>query len=150
MKEIIDNIQKRLATVQGLSYVDENWGQLDYYSANMPVKWPCCLIDVIGAEFSNLGANTNAVPINRQIGHVTAKITVANMKLTNTSFRAPQDQKNYARSIFDLIEDVHCKLQGFNPSNNSGRMIRKSLQRTHRDDGVQEYEVYYNFEIRNV
>ncbi|MGR3791580.1 hypothetical protein [Flavobacterium columnare] len=149
MKTILLNLQKELSQIEGL-FIDENWGQLDYYSPNMPVQWPCCLIDVHSADYSNMGINTNQTPINRQNAQVLARITIANMKLTNTSFNAPQAQKEYAWSIWDLIEEIHGKLQGFNPSDTSGRMIRKSLQRTQRDDGVQEYEVAYAFEIRNI
>ncbi|OXA83686.1 hypothetical protein B0A56_00775 [Flavobacterium columnare NBRC 100251 = ATCC 23463] len=149
MKTILLNLQKELSQIEGL-FIDENWGQLDYYSPNMPVQWPCCLIDVNGAEYSNMGVDANKTPVNRQNAQVVAQITIANMKLTNTSFNAPQGQKDNAWSIWDLIENIHCKLHGFNPSDTSGRMIRKSLQRTQRDDGVQEYEVTYAFEIRNV
>ncbi|WP_268846758.1 hypothetical protein [Flavobacterium aestivum] len=150
MKTIIQNIQNNLATIKGLNYVDENWGQLDYYSANMPVKWPCCLIDVNNAGFSNMGVDQAKQPVNRQNAEASVKITVANMKLTNTSFQAPQGQKDAAWSIWDLIEDVHVKLHGFCPERNCGKMIRKTLQRTLRDDGVQEYEIIYHFEARNV
>ena len=54
MKEILQNIQNRLSTITEIRYIDEDWGQLDYYSQNMPVQWPCCLIDIQSGNFSNL------------------------------------------------------------------------------------------------
>tara|TARA_R100000306_G_scaffold62377_2_gene69152 strand:- start:1312 stop:1761 length:450 start_codon:yes stop_codon:yes gene_type:complete len=146
MKEIIQNIQTKLAAVPGLNYVDEDWGQLDYYSPNPPVKWPCSLIDITGASFADKGWNrqNNTYP---QTGEALVSITVANLKLTNTSGRAPQSQKNAGWSIWDLIQEVHEAVQGFRPVPNCGALIRRGLRRTKRDDGVQEYTILYGFGI---
>ncbi|WP_190304354.1 hypothetical protein, partial [Flavobacterium branchiophilum] len=100
MKQVLENILNKLSEVTELKYIDENWGQLDYYSPNMPVKWPCCLIDISDVNYSNLGVDRNAVPQNRQLGKATVKLTLANLKLTNTSMQAPQTQKDQAWLIW--------------------------------------------------
>lgn len=150
MEIIIQNIQTRLSEVAELKYIDEDWGQLDYYSPNFPVKWPCTLIDVPSANFSNLGTDKKATPINRQNAGATLSITVANMKLSNTSLHAPQTQKDNAWSVHGLIEKIHGKLQGFMPKENAGKLIRTGLERVKRDDGVQEYNISYSFDLYNV
>ena len=47
MKNSLESIQQLLQAIEGLKYVDEDWGQLDYYSPNFPVQWPCVLIRIL-------------------------------------------------------------------------------------------------------
>lgn len=150
MKSVIESIQTKLAAVAALKYIDEDWGQLDYYSPNFPVKWPCVLIDLPNDDFSDIGMDKTAVPQNRQMAEGLVSITVANMKLTNTSGRAPQLQKDQAWSIWDLIEDIHEQLQGFRPDAKCGKLIRRARRRVKRDDGVQEYTIIYSYSMNNV
>jgi len=150
MKAIIEAVQDRLEPTPGIQYVDENWGQLDYYSPNFPVQWPCVLIDVNSIQFSNIGMDKQATPQNRQMGEYTLEIRIANLKLTNSSAKAPQHQKNLARSIWTLIEEVHKLLQGFEPDDNCGKLIRTGISRVAREDGVQEYAVMYSGTVNNV
>lgn len=150
MKNILQNIQNRLAEITELQYIDEDWGQIDYYSPNMPVKWPCCLIDIQSGQFSNISKDMSKRPRDRQNGIFLAKITIANMRLSNTSFLAPQGQKDNAWAIFELVEKIHQKLHGFSPNDNCSKMLRANFGRVQRDDGVQEYAVTYGFEAHNV
>ncbi|MDY3547344.1 hypothetical protein PG291_01850 [Riemerella anatipestifer] len=150
MKNLLQAIQNRLAEVPELKYIDEDWGQIDYYSPNMPVQWPCCLIDIQGGQFSNLGKDLSKKPKDRQNGILNIEITLANMKLSNTSFNAPNGQKNNAWEIFDWVEKVHQKLHGYAPVENATKMLRTSFGRVQRDDGVQEYKVVYTAELHNV
>lgn len=150
MKEIIENTQELLKIIPEAQYVDENWGQLDYYSPNFPVKWPCILIDVNNAVYSNVGMDKTATPMNRQMASYTLEIRIANVKLTKTSARAPQTQRDQARSIWVLIEEVHKKMQGFAPTSMCGKLIRLSTSRVAREDGVQEYVVLYSGSNNNV
>jgi hypothetical protein len=149
MNTIIDNIKNELDSIKALKYVDENWGQLDYYSPNFPVKWPCALVDVSEAQFSNLGMDKSATPVHRQMADYRVEIRVANLKLTNTSVKAPATQKAQAHSVWVLIEDIHKKLQGFTPGENSSKLIRAGLSRVNRDDGVQEYSIIYSSSLHN-
>lgn len=150
MKNIIPSVQTELAAISSVKYVDENWGQLDTYSPNFPVKWPCVLIDVSAAQYSNVGRDNSQSPVNRQMSTYVLEITIANQKLTNSSSRAPQGQKDIARSIWDIINLVHEKIQGFSPNPMAGKLIRVGHARVRRDDGVQEYKVMYSGSITDV
>ncbi|WP_234369146.1 hypothetical protein [Brumimicrobium mesophilum] len=136
--------------VPAAKYVDENWGQLDYYSPNFPVQWPCILIDVNAANFTNIGKDRSATPENRQMGEFSLELRIANLKLTNTSYQAPTTQKTQARSIWTLIDEVHKVVQGFEPDVMFGKLIRTGWRRVPREDGVQEYAVYYRGKADNV
>lgn len=149
MKDQLQSIQNQIATITEIPYVDENWGQIDYYSPNHPVQWPCTLIDISEIGYSNTGMSASKSPVNRQMGNVSLIITVANLKLTNSSFRAPQGQKNDAWKIWDIMELIHKKLQGFSPTPNC-KLMRTGMRKMRRDDGIQEYEVYYSFVANDV
>ena len=150
MKTLIKNIQCHLETIDTLNYVDEDWGQLDFYSPNFPVQWPCVLIDITNAGYSNIGMDRSVIPMQRQQADAQISFTVANLKLTNTSAKAPVMQKDNAWTIWELIEEVHEKLQGFSPETYAGKLIRTSLQRVKRDDGVQEYTITYSCGLNDV
>lgn len=150
MNQVIQSIQNRIKTLPNIQYVDEDWGQLDYYAPNFPVKWPCVLIDIGSAQFANLGMDKTASPTNRQTASATISLTIANLKLTNTSGNAPQLQKYQGFNIWKLQEDIHALLHGWNPTENTGKLIRTGMQRTKRDDGVQEYTVTYSLGLNNV
>jgi hypothetical protein len=149
-KTILANLKLKLEETPGLNHIDEDWGQLDDYSPNFPVQWPCALIDITAANYTNLGQDWQRKPQNRQQAEMMLTVTVANLKLTNTSRHAGNIQHDAAAHIFDLVQFVHEQLHGFSPHPQAGKMIRQSMQRVKRDDGVQQYEIVYGFELYNV
>jgi len=150
VKTLLEKIQQKVSEIAELKHIDENWGQLDYYSPNMPVQYPCALIDVQQVQFTNLGKDITKKPLQRQIGTVQIKITVANMRLTNSSMQAPRRQKEDIWAIWGIIEKIHQQLHGVSLLPNVSPLIRTSQNRTLRDDGLQEYEVYYSCEVQNI
>lgn len=150
MKAFLETVQAKLAEISELKYIDEDWGQLDSYSPNPPAKFPCALIDITSMVYSNLGKDMSANPINRQITEGTITFIIANVKLSNTSQRAPQNQKNNAWGIWDIMEKIHQKVQGWKPTGDSGALIRTSHKRIRRDDGIQEYQITYSMSKTNV
>ena len=150
MQDIIQAIQNKVAEVTALKYVDEDWGQLDDYSPAPPAQFPCALIDIASLIFENTGRDNSATPINRQTAEGTITITIANLKLSNTSKRAPQGQKDNAWSVFGILEDVHKKVHGWKPTANTGALMRKSHKRVRRDDGIQEYQIVYEISSANI
>lgn len=150
MKLILKNIQTKLSEVSELKYIDEDWGQLDYYSAHPPTQFPLALIEIGSVNYSNIGVQRQSSPQNRQIAQATLVITIANLKLTNTSLKAPVNQQSLAWSIYDILESIHEKIHGFQPVENCSKLIRTTYRRIIRDDGIQEYELTYTFGLSNV
>lgn len=142
MDELLLKITERLATAEGIRYSDENWGQLIYFGVECPVQWPCGLVDLASGQFSNNGYDYMQDEISQQ-GTISIEITIANIKLTNTSVKAPMSQKNKGFEIYKLVENVHKVLQGWKPLDTSGAMIRANMQSVKRDDGVQEKRIIY-------
>lgn len=147
MIEIIEPLKERLTTIEELKYVDENWGQLDYYGQNPPVKWPCSLVSITSARFSDTGIDRSAVPQNRQMGDLLVEIRVANLKLTNTSAMAPVSQKEKAQGIFQIIQSIHEIVHGWTPGGKIGKLIRQGMQHERRDDGILDYSIFYSVSV---
>lgn len=147
--EILKNIQNRLQEIPELKYVDEDWGQLNLYPQDIPVKWPCALFEVRSGNFENIGKDRKTSPEERQMGRFSLDVTLGNLKLSNTSGKAPLSQKNSAWYIHTVENLVHQKLQGFSPGVNCSKLIRTGVQNVRRDDGVQEKHVFYDFEVTN-
>ena len=139
MISILEHLQCRISEIKEILYVDENWGQLDYYDTRPPAKWPCALITINDGTFSSIGGNM-------QQGVITLDIAVADLKLTNTSFKSP----NKPWGIWNIVEKIHKKLHGWRPSATSGNLIRSSLRITRRDDGIQEIHIIYTLGLNNV
>ena len=144
MKELLEAIQKRITEkVTTLKYIDEDWGQLDYYSNNPPVQWPCCLIDYGTIAWKNLGGK-------QQQGTATIILYVANLKLTNTSSKAPTTQRTQAWQIQDIIQQVHQCVHTHLPTPTSSVLYRKSTARVKRDDGIQQYQIIYECTVAGI
>ncbi|BFM42690.1 hypothetical protein CFS9_13310 [Flavobacterium sp. CFS9] len=150
MKAFLENVQAKMRNVSELKSIDEDWGQLDSYSPNPPAKFPCGLIDITNLIFSNIGKDNNANPIHRQTGEGTITFIIADLKLSNTSFHAPQSQKDNAWKIWEIIEKIHQEFHGWRPVELSGALMRTGLRRIRRDDGIQEYQVTYSIGFTNV
>ncbi len=151
MDTILIQLQNAVAQIKNnqneiaFRYVDENWGQLDLYGREIPVQWPAVLITLKNADYSNNGRNFNKVPMLRQEGMLMVEFTVANLKLTNSSFKAPVGQKNDAFEIWRLVEELHKAIHGLEI--NFGKMIRQNMVSVKRDDGVQEVRVVYSLAL---
>lgn len=149
MKNLFISIQNKINEITAIKYVDEDWGQLNY-TPNPPAKFPCALIDITSLNFSNIGKDNTANPPNRQLGEGTITFIIADLKLSNTSQRAPQSQKDNTWSIWAIIEELHQKVHGWKPIENSGALLRTNLKRIRRDDGIQEYQVTYSIGFGNI
>jgi len=141
MKQIIQNIQDKLVQeVPALKYVDQDWGQMDYFNSP-PVKFPCALIDILSVQYTN---NGNFI----QQGTATVVIRLFDLKLSNSSQAAPANQKENAKKIWQLIEDVNRALHGQNfLQEGYGLPVREQMRRAKRNDGCYQTELYYTVQF---
>lgn len=149
-KIVLQEIQNILSGIPELKYIDEDWGQLDDYSPNPPTQFPLVLIDVGTMQYSDIGRDRTAVPENRQMAVGTIVLSIACLKLTNTSYKAPQQQKDDAWHIWDIIQLVHAKIHGKSVTGCAGAMLRTNMRKVKRDDGIQEFEITYKVGLSNV
>lgn len=139
MDNLIQKIQDQLkAKVPGLQYIDEDWGQLDYYDSFPPVKFPCALIEVQGSDYTDDGEL-------RQRGVLTVVIKLYLMKLSNTSNHAPQSQKDEAKKGWAIVKKTNQSLHGQDfIKNGFGTLARKRMNKPKRQDGIYERDIVYN------
>jgi len=138
MDELIQDFQTQLkAQVPELLYIDEDWGQLDYYDKFPPVKFPCALIDIQSGQFTNDGKL-------QQRGVLTVAVKLYLLRLSNTSNGAPQSQKNEAKKGWQVYRKVNQALHGQSfLSEGFATPIRQSMQRVKRSDGIYERDIIY-------
>lgn len=149
MNTILIAIKSKLNEVAELKYIDEDWGQLNYYGIDIPVQWPCALVRLSNGQFSDIGKDWRITSQNRQEGILTFEVTIAKVKLTNSSNKAPINQQNSTFEIWELVQKVHQVLHGWKPTENTGSLIRSNINSTKREDGVQEITIIYTCGIHN-
>ena len=129
MEHIITQIQERLsAKVPALKYIAQDWGQLDLYADFPPVKFPCALVDITDAQYSNVGNNV-------QEARLSITITVADLN-NRISRNAPNDMQDRAMLIFGLMTAIHQALHGWSGDKDYAKLVRTSMGRQIRDDGA--------------
>lgn len=116
MKQLLNDLQNRLtARVTALRYIDFNNGQLEQDMP--PIQWPCALIDIPSTEWSNQGRQA-------QIGLVQIVITYYNLRLTNSSAKAPQTHKDFYLQNLDHVRTIHAALHGWAGSPHYSPLVR--------------------------
>lgn len=154
LQELISSITKSDDVTEPLfKYVSEDWGQLDNYNGTgtrPPVKFPCCLISVLQASFTDLGPNYKKIPVNRQQGTYTIVLTVANEKLTNGSQSAPLSQQLSMWDIHRIKNRLHNKVHGWLPFEDQSPLLRQSERKMTRQENTQEYDVYYTIGLTGI
>jgi hypothetical protein len=144
MKQIIQNVQDKLVQdVPALKYVDQDWGHMDFFPGP-PVKYPCALVDIQSAGYSNTG---NFI----QQGTAMVVIRLFDPKLSNSSQKAPDNQKENAKKIWQLIEDVNRAIHGQNfLQEGYGLPMREQMRRIKRNDGCCQTELYYSIQFTDM
>ncbi len=150
MEKVLTDIQAQMATVAGLKYTDQDWGQLDYYSAHPPAVWPAAVVGLESVQWSNLGKL-------RQEGLATIRVRVADLRLTPSSSKASATQKAAAMEIIRTVDAVTKALHGWcdNPplagpvagQITYSRLIRTATRRLPREDGLQVYEILFTTSV---
>lgn len=137
MDDLIQDFQNQLSQVKELLYIDEDWGQLDFYDKFPPVKFPAALIDIQSGLFTDDGQL-------RQRGVLTVTVKLYLLRLSNTSNGAPQSQRNNAKIGWQVYRKVNQVIHGQDfLSEGFAAPMRISMQRVKRSDGVYERDIVY-------
>lgn len=130
-KDLLLGVQQRLETLPGLKYIDKDWGQLRYEQP--PVKYPCALVDMEQAGFSQLGKGY-------QLADVAITVTIANKRLVSASHKAPNRQDGY--STVELLESVHEALQLYYEKDYAP-LVRTNIRKVYVDSAFEVYALIY-------
>ena len=142
--EIPENYPRIRKNNRLFEYVDIDWGQCDYFDAH-PVKYPCALVDLAGATYGNEGDL-------KQTGVVTVQVRIIDLVSNNSSYLAPERQKNIALAVFDLMSETNRLLHGWGQDVNEseagyGRLVKQGIAKVNRRDGLREYRLLYRVQL---
>jgi len=140
INDILAAIMSRLNTSEpNLKYIDEDWGQLDYYDGQNPVKFPCLLLELQQVTWKNQSQKV-------QDGEMLISLRIADMRLSNSNQKAPSNQRNATYAIWLILENIHKALHGWRPEQipQFGALTRISSNKVKRDDGIREFVIVYS------
>ncbi|MCX8018921.1 MAG: hypothetical protein N2747_00335 [Chitinophagaceae bacterium] len=139
--DVIQSILQRLNQIAALKYISENWGQLDFFGYEHPVKYPCVLVNIPQAAYSNLGQGV-------QLADATVRLTIGYQRLVNPNVAARLSMQNAAlKPAYDLLAAIQALLHGFKPVPNGGPLTRQTQRNINREDGIILFEIDYRVTI---
>ena len=139
MKEILEAVMQRLTEqVPDLAYISEDWGQMDFYNNAPPVKFPCALISVNRISFES-----DTWELRR--ARLTFLIRIADCPALTGNMAAPQEHRQRAFAIFDLMEQVGNCLYGFG-TEAFNDIEQQEITRYNREDAIREYAMTFTTE----
>ncbi len=131
LKAIINDVMDRLQEVDGIKYVDKNWGQL---MCDPPaVKYPCALVDIGDADYENLGSG-------EQVVSVVVDVVVSVQRLTPSSTASRRRVDSYAD--LELLAKVQNALHLYG-TDKYQPLIRSRMYKEDTEPGVSTYHVRY-------
>jgi hypothetical protein len=141
-QEIIKAILDKITEIEEFKYVAENWGQLDFFGDNAPLKYPCCLIEFGNITYSNEGQKTQ-----RAIADIS--ITIANVIAHNTSTKAPEYHLSTNLNFYNLLDVLQKNVHGWHPPCQSvqGNLTRTKVTKLPKRSGLKAAVVNYSLQF---
>jgi len=137
MKKIYELIANRLKEIEEIRFIDMDNGQLDYYEYRAAVDFPACLISIDYPSCDNIGLT------GAQQCHVNINIRLVAQVYDETTIAAPEDVRNRALAIYDVMDKIHENLQWWKPDEFISKLSRKNVTREKREDGLMVLSVNY-------
>lgn len=127
MKELYLKIKNLLLSVDGLKYVDLDYGQLEV--APPPVKFPCALINISFPDCQD------TVGKQQRVRAIVSIRLGFNAFSDQTSSSFADDKIDVAMNYFDVVGAAYAKLQGYY-DDDIEELSRKSLMQERRHDAL--------------
>lgn len=134
IKSALIAVETALTPIKTLRYINEDWGQLDYYD-QPPLLFPCALLECEGVDYTSTGRRM-------QQARGTIVVRLADMQMRKPGNVTTDTAPRY--EFFDIIDQVHKVLQGLSGADFSP-LDRRTLRRVRRDDAVREFVMQYSF-----
>ena len=129
---------QRLATLEGISLIDENKGQLASYDDGYPLTFPAILIDSPVTEWDDATRE-------QQSGTVTLTVALVIDCYHDTHYGSTQE--DMVKEHLALFRQLHEKLQGWKSGENCGRLCRQSTRMYSDGHGIRVYEHTYQYKV---
>lgn len=119
-----------------LRYIEQDMGQLENYETRPAVSWPCGLIDIQEAKY------TDTVGKRHQIAQVVISIRIGLVKYTDSNNLTPTNLLPNALKYYEVEHGVYKALQG-NAIEGFGKFSRISSATEKREDDIRVKEIRF-------
>lgn len=138
MKELFLLLRTQLMTLPSIRWVDLNKGQLNNYEERPAIDFPAVLIELSYPRTTKLTGK-------QQQCDVEIRASIVFDFMDDTSSITPDETLEQSLEVYDIVQEVHDKLQGLIDI----KTIRASLERmsqrdTPRADKLKVFQVTYN------
>lgn len=117
-------------------YIDQDLGQLRN-NTRPPVTWPCILIDFEEFRYENLAENV-------QTAKGTVLVQLGFAPYSNSTQVTPKPYIQQALAYYDLETILNWLLEGWEPTDTSGALVRTSVCTQKRNDRYRVRELRYS------
>lgn len=126
-----------------ISYIDEDYGQLEMIDQETPetypLTYPCVLVDGGNVDWSNTGNSG-------QLGLITVKTRLILDCYDDTHYRSGMLEAVKRRA--ELAKTLHKLVKGFHPDKSLSDFIRINSRTYTYSHGIKVYETAYTTEIK--
>ncbi len=143
MEEIFIAIMERIAKMMpGLSYIDEDWGQLEAGAEedHYPVTFPCVLIGDTESDWNDIGYG-----VQKSVSSVTVRLAID-----------CYDDTHYSSGTYDRVRERQLKakelykaLQGFLCTEEASPLVRVKSRDYSMPGNIKVYETVYAFTLHD-
>jgi hypothetical protein len=138
MKQIYELIAQRIQNqVEEIKWIDLDNGQIDYYEYRVNVDFPAVLINIKYPYCEDIG--TDGI----QLCDVEIELRTVFNLFDETNIDAPQQVRDNALEIFQIINKIHACLQNWRNDGTCGTISRQSITKESRTDGSKVYSMVY-------
>jgi hypothetical protein len=118
------------ATMPAIRYVSQDYGQLEFYDNTPPVSWPCVLLDVGDATFSDASHNM-------QLVNATVTLRLAHASYSDISSLPPAQVRELGLKHYELEHELCNILHNWQPPHDElGALTRIATATEKRDDNI--------------
>jgi len=130
-------LQQRVQdNVPAITYIDQDFGQLNPHITELPVTFPCLMIDLDYFTFKDLSEN-----VQTAMGTIVFKLGFSTY--SSSEHAAPEETREAALQFYDIEWALHKALQGWDAGDYYGHLNRVSAATIKRSDSVRVREIRY-------
>jgi hypothetical protein len=119
-------------TIPAIRYISQDYGQLDFYDDTPPVSWPCLLVDINNANYSQGGHNL-------QLVEASVTLRLAHTSYSDISNLPPAQVLELGLKHLELEQQVITALHNWQPAHEElGSLTMESVASAKRDDNIRE------------
>jgi len=137
MKHLYNGVAALLqSSIPELRWIDQDTGQLEYYTLRPGLDFPAALIDVSYPQCDNIGAGSE----QRCAAEIIVRVVFEVWSDTNMS--APEEVRQLALSMYDTLDLIRANLHNCKIATGE-TLYRVSVRSEKREDGLKVFNIAF-------